>query len=143
SVTERIAACWYGAKFNVDVNATDGQTHRLALYCLDWDPLNRAASFTAVDAVSGAVLDGPRPLSAFSGGAYMVWDVKGHVTFKIPSTGGGGNTVISGIFFGTAGNTAPVIASSPTATPNPATVGSSVTFSGAATDANGDTLAYT
>ena len=36
--TGRIAACWYSAtSFTVDVDLTDGQTHDLELYFLDWD----------------------------------------------------------------------------------------------------------
>ena len=35
---DRIAACWYSTtSFTVDVNLTDGQTHDLELYFLDWD----------------------------------------------------------------------------------------------------------
>ena len=34
----RIAACWYATKsFTVDVDLTDGKTHDLELYFVDWD----------------------------------------------------------------------------------------------------------
>ena len=36
--SSRIAACWYSrTSFSINVNFTDGQTHDLALYALDWD----------------------------------------------------------------------------------------------------------
>ncbi len=38
--SDRIAACWYTyplQTFTIDVGVTDGETHRLALYLLDWD----------------------------------------------------------------------------------------------------------
>src|SRR5262249_22078152 len=38
--SDRIASTWYSATgFTLDVNFTDGQAHRLALYFLDWDNL--------------------------------------------------------------------------------------------------------
>src|SRR5262249_51730728 len=35
--TDRIAACWYGQNFTIDINLTDGQTQEVSLYALDWD----------------------------------------------------------------------------------------------------------
>ena len=38
SNTSRIAATWFnGASFNFDVNLTDGHSHQVAVYALDWD----------------------------------------------------------------------------------------------------------
>src|SRR5262249_51791923 len=41
--SDRIASCWYApGSFTVDVNLTDGQSHQLALYLLDWDRKGRS-----------------------------------------------------------------------------------------------------
>ena len=42
SALDRLAACWYsGVTWSMDVAITDGQTHRVALYFLDWDNAGR------------------------------------------------------------------------------------------------------
>jgi hypothetical protein len=105
SSTDRIASCWYNNPgYSIDLNLTDGQTHRVALYSVDWDTNSRSQTFTITDASTGTVLDGPRPLSSFNAGDYEVWDIKGHVTITLNCTGGY-NAVVSGIFFGTGGST--------------------------------------
>jgi|SRR5579871_233169 len=97
SASDRIAATWFsGTSFTIDVNLTDGQTHSIALYCLDWDYNGRAETITVQNA-SGSVLD-TRTVSGFSNGQYLVWNVSGHVTFKL-TTHAGPNAVVSGIFF--------------------------------------------
>ena len=41
--SSRVAACWYSpTSFSINVNFTDGQTHDLALYALDWDKGGRS-----------------------------------------------------------------------------------------------------
>jgi hypothetical protein len=96
--TSRIAACDYSnaASFSINVNLTDGRTHQLALYFLDWDNQHRAETISISDTATGASLasDG---ISNFSGGVYVVFDVSGNVTVKI-SNSGGLNEVLSGIF---------------------------------------------
>ena len=83
--------------FTVDVNVTDGNPHQVALYCLDWDGNNgRSARIDVLDAATGVVLDS-RSVSRFSSGVYTVWNVGGHVTFRLVA--GVGNVVLSGIFF--------------------------------------------
>ena len=95
----RIAACWYSAgSFSVGVNLTDGQTHQVSLYFLDWDKAGRSETVGVYDTATGALLDS-RTVSSFSGGEYLVWDVSGNVTFKITKVAGV-NAVLSGIFFG-------------------------------------------
>ena len=97
--TDRLAATWYsGTSFAIDVNITDGATHQVALYNLDWDFANtRAQRVDVVNATTGAVLD-TRTLSAFTNGQYLVWTIGGHVTFRVTSTGAM-NAVVSGLFF--------------------------------------------
>jgi hypothetical protein len=98
SNTGRIASTWYSSSsFAFDVNFTDGNSHRFALYALDWDSTARAESVQVVDANSGAVLD-TRNLSLFNNGIYLIWNLSGHVKINVTLTGGG-NAVISGAFF--------------------------------------------
>ena len=67
------------------------------MYLLDWDGAgSRAETIEVRDAVSGTLLD-TRSVASFSNGAYVVWTVTGHVTFKIISTGYA-NAVVSGLF---------------------------------------------
>ncbi len=97
--TDRIAACWYqSGSFSIDVNLTDGQSHRMALYALDWDNVPRSQQMDIVDANTNALLDS-RTISAFSQGQYVVWNVQGHIKINITQLGGG-NAVMSGLFFG-------------------------------------------
>jgi uncharacterized repeat protein (TIGR01451 family) len=82
----------------IDVNLNDGNTHQIALYCLDWDGNGaRAERVDVLDAWSGAVLD-TRSVANFQGGQYLVWNLSGHVTLRITQTAGA-NAVVSGLFF--------------------------------------------
>ena len=92
-----VAACWYGGSYTIDMAFSDGQTHQVALYLLDWDGAGRAETVQVQDA-NGAVLD-TRSASGFSNGQYLVWKLSGHVVLTITRTAGA-NAVISGIFFG-------------------------------------------
>jgi hypothetical protein len=103
---DRLAATWYSsANFSFDVNFTDGNTHQLALYVMDWDSKGRAETIQIMDATSGLALDtrtvpdSPSPTSAnFVNGTYLVWNISGHVTIKVTSNSGP-NAVVSGIYF--------------------------------------------
>jgi hypothetical protein len=104
--SDRIAGCWFSnAGFTIDVNLSDGKSHRIALYCMDWDSNGRVQSISVVDASSGTTLD-TRSVSSFSGGKYLVWDITGHARFLVTRTGGP-NAVVSGLFFGASGSPAP------------------------------------
>jgi len=97
SETDRFVSAWVNdTPITLDVNLTDGHTHRVALYCLDWDDKSRAAKIDVIDAVGGSTLD-TRDLSEYSKGKYLVWDLKGHVNFVCRPTSD--NFVVSGIFF--------------------------------------------
>ena len=99
SATDRVAATWYsGTSFTVDVNETDGQTHQVAMYFLDWDLEGRVQNISVLDANSGKALDS-RSLSGFGSGTYLVWNINGHVTINI-SKSAGASAVVSGVFFG-------------------------------------------
>ena len=95
--SDRIAACWYGSDFFVNTNLTDGQTHQVSLYAVDWDTTARRDAFDVVDASTKAILD-TETISGFHGGKYLTWNVTGNVQFHITKTAGA-NAVVSGLFF--------------------------------------------
>jgi hypothetical protein len=102
SGSSRLAASWYSfSSFSFDVNLTDGNTHQVALYALDWDNAGRSQRVDIVDGTTGAVLD-TRSMSGFSAGEYAVWNLSGHVVVKITLLTGS-NAVVSGMFFDPAG----------------------------------------
>jgi probable HAF family extracellular repeat protein/parallel beta-helix repeat protein len=103
----RIAGCDYApTTFTLDVNLTDGNTHQVALYLLDWDARGRAEIVQVTDAGSGAVLDS-RSVSNFTGGQWLSWNISGHVRITV-TLAGGLNVVASGLFFDPVGGpTAP------------------------------------
>ncbi len=99
SISGRVAAAAYSAtSFTVDLNFTDGATHKVAFYFLDWDSGNRSETAQILDGDTGAVLD-TRSISNFAGGVYLIWNLSGHVTLNVTNTSGV-NAVLSGIFFG-------------------------------------------
>ena len=85
-ITSRIAGTWYsGSSFSIDVNLTDGQTHQVAVYCMDWDNSGRAQTVQVLNAQTQAVLD-TRSMSAFVNGQYLVWSITGHVKISVTRT---------------------------------------------------------
>lgn len=101
STTDRIAACWYSFYANgiTEINITDGQTHQLAVYALDWDGNNaRSETIDILDAATNTVLSS-QPVQSFSNGRYLVWNISGHVKVRVTDSGAVGTAVISGLFF--------------------------------------------
>jgi len=122
-----VASCWYNyPSFSFNVNITDGNTHQIALYALDWDSTSRAETVTIVNANNPSDVLSTQTVSSFHGGIYLVWTISGDVQINVTLTGGT-NAVISGVFFGTGTETptAPLITSASSTT---FTVGSSGTF---------------
>jgi hypothetical protein len=68
------------------------------IYCLDWDSTSRRQTIDVLDA-NGNVLNTQALTTNFNGGVYLVWNVTGHVTFRVTSTAGA-NAVVQGVFFG-------------------------------------------
>jgi hypothetical protein len=87
---DRVANCWFSTtSFDVDVTINDGNLHQLALYFLDWDcpgPITRIEEVQVTDVVTGKTLDS-RAIDAFTGGKYMIWNVRGHVKFTLTMSG--------------------------------------------------------
>jgi len=94
----RLAAAWHAEdSYALRLRLLDGQTHRVAIYFLDWDSNNaRSQEIQVLDSESSNVLDA-QTVSSFSEGKYFVWALQGDVTIKI-SAAGEGNAVSSGVF---------------------------------------------
>ena len=104
----RIAACWYSASsFTVDVNLTDGQTHDLELYFLDWDTTARGEKVQISNASTGAVLD-TETVTSFHSGVYLDWAVSGNVVITVTDLAGA-NAVLSGVFIDPPTTAAPTV----------------------------------
>jgi uncharacterized protein (TIGR03437 family) len=148
SASDRIAARWETSSFfTIDVNLTDGLTHRVALYSVDWDSSNRQQRVDVVDWATNVLLES-RTITSFNGGQYLVWNVRGRVKFIVNKVAGK-SAVVSGVYFGGA---APSPTPSPTPTPNPGApqvtltvppngavfvAGDNITMTATATDSNG------
>ncbi|HEY6226832.1 MAG TPA: chitobiase/beta-hexosaminidase C-terminal domain-containing protein [Verrucomicrobiae bacterium] len=97
----RTSGCWYSSgSFSVDVRFTDGQTHRIAVYLCDWDYAGRSETVDLLNGDTGAVVQS-QTVSGFSGGRYLIWDIKGHFQLRFTRSSGP-NAVVNGIFFGPA-----------------------------------------
>ena len=95
--TSRIAAAWYSTtSFTIDVNVTDGNSHELELYLLDYVNAGRVETVTLSDAKTHAVLD-TENISSFQNGIYLKWAISGNVL--ITFTAHTGSAVVSGLFF--------------------------------------------
>jgi uncharacterized protein (TIGR03437 family) len=131
STSDRIAARWEtNSFFSMDVNLSDGLTHRVAIYAVDWDGNNRQQRIDVVDWATNVLLES-RTMSGFNGGQYLVWDVRGRVKFIVNKVGGK-SAVVSGLYFGGAG---PSATPTPTPTPTPAPGAPQVTLTVPATGA--------
>ncbi|HTU93140.1 MAG TPA: hypothetical protein VMF69_23880, partial [Gemmataceae bacterium] len=98
SGTGSIAAAWYSpTSFTININITDGQTHQLALYLLDWPNQGRSEQVQIIDAATGTVLS-TQTASNFQKGEYLVWNVSGDIEIQITDLSGP-NAVVSGLFF--------------------------------------------
>jgi fibronectin type 3 domain-containing protein len=94
----RISSTWYkDGVFNVKVDNKDANTHQVALYMMDNDGTDRSQRIDVVNTATGALLDS-RTVSSFNSSRYMIWNVKGDVTFKFTKLAGR-NAVLSGVFF--------------------------------------------
>ncbi len=82
--------------FKIDVNTNDSLIHQVTLYALDWDSTTRAVRIDVQDP-NGQLLDSQN-VTAYNGGINLVWNVKGHVIFRVQTTGTSNGT-ISAVYF--------------------------------------------
>ncbi|MGV3773749.1 MAG: glycoside hydrolase family 9 protein [Verrucomicrobiales bacterium] len=85
------------ASFTIEANVTDMKSHQFSLYMLDWDRTGRQQLVEAYDPDSGAILNS-QLVSNFGDGVYLVYEIKGKVSFKISALAGP-NAVVMGYFF--------------------------------------------
>jgi len=116
--TGRVAAEWYGESTeDFNLNLTDGATHQVALYVLDWDHQNRQESVQVIDANSGTVL-ATQTVYPFSNGAYLLFNVSGHVIFRFTKVSGG-SAAFTGLFLNSTVSPTPTPTPTPTPSPTP------------------------
>ena len=98
SSSSRFSSTFYSySPFVIDMDLTDGNTHKVSLYLCDWDNYQRVETITMVDAVSGAVLS-THSFAQFTGGVYQSWNIRGHVQIQV-TPNSGINAIVNAIFF--------------------------------------------
>src|SRR4051812_28609090 len=82
-----------------DFNFTDEQTHRVALYMVDFDKQGRSQTIELVDPATGASITGQfgQRVGCFTIGRSMAYELRGHVQLRL-SRQSGPIAVINGIF---------------------------------------------
>ncbi len=65
----------YANNFTIDLNLTDGATHKVSLYLADIDHLGRAETITIVDPTTQTVLSS-QSVTSLGGGVYESWNIK-------------------------------------------------------------------
>ena len=97
---DRIAGQWgtNDKSYDIDCNFTGDAMHQVALYGLDWDRNGRTEDIQVIDAGNGGVLD-TVDLNTYVNGKYLVWNVRGHVIFRVINNSGWTNPALSAIFF--------------------------------------------
>jgi hypothetical protein len=99
--TSRIASAYYGNSFDINIDFTDTNAHRVALYLLDFDTTSRSETLTLKNADTGVTLD-TETIASFQNGIYAIWVLQGNVSINVKRAGGA-SAVVSGIFFGEPG----------------------------------------
>src|SRR5581483_4774900 len=97
---DRIAAAWATThkQFALDLKLTDGKTHQVALYLMDWDdPGSRNVKITITDTATGKLLD-ERDIDRLRFGKYVVYNLSGSLRL-ILRTNTWRDATLSGIFF--------------------------------------------
>ena len=87
----------YANNFTIDLNLTDGKTHKVSFYLADIDHAGRAETITIIDPATQTVLSAQN-IASLAGGVYETWNIRGHVEVKIAATGQG-SALVNGIFF--------------------------------------------
>jgi hypothetical protein len=94
-----IAATWFSfPSLTIGLDLTDGNTHSVSLYAVDYDGQGRDETVLVYDTVTGILLDMERIPYPFKNGLYLVWKIKGNVTFDVICNQGP-NAVVSAFFF--------------------------------------------
>src|SRR5215472_14777366 len=89
---------WQASTFRIDINITDGKTHKISLYAYDSFHTGDIQNFTIKDADSSAILSS-QDLSSFFNGVYQIWEISGHVSIVVRGTTSRIPAIINGLFF--------------------------------------------
>jgi hypothetical protein len=83
NTSERVMS-WYhtGSSMDLQISASDGQSHRVALYFCDFDSQGRSLTLQVFNTSTGAIYD-TRTVASYSGGIYLVYLYSGPVTFRV------------------------------------------------------------
>ena len=93
-----LAAAWTApSQFSFNVDLTDGQTHDLELYAVDWSGSGPSEEIEITNTLTGAVL-ATQTISNFGPGIYVDFLVSGNVTVSVIGQNGM-SPVVSGLFF--------------------------------------------
>jgi hypothetical protein len=93
-----VAAVWKADKqFNVDLDCSDSNWHKVSLYFADYDGRSRQQLVEVLDGVTGRLLDRIH-LSEFGSGVWITYNLTGKVTFRITALDYN-EPYLSGIFF--------------------------------------------
>ena len=94
----RTAAGWWSpSAFTIDLDLTDGVTHRVAIYCVDWGSDRARTEKIEVLDTAGRLL-AMQTVSSFRDGRYVLWNLRGHVRLQVTRVDGPG-AVASGVLF--------------------------------------------
>jgi subtilisin family serine protease len=97
-LNRRVLAYWESPdQMTIDMNFTDGHTHRVSFYMVDFDRQRRDQRVEVFDAETGVLLDSRR-VREFNNGRYVTYELEGHVQVRITNLAGP-SAVLSGIFF--------------------------------------------
>jgi uncharacterized protein (TIGR03790 family) len=89
---------WQAKAFAIDLNISDGKTHKISLYAYDFSHTGDIQNFTIKTANSDAILSS-QDLSSFFDGVYQIWEISGHVTIVVRGTTSPIRATINGLFF--------------------------------------------
>ncbi len=89
---------WQASTFTIDINISDGKTHKISLYAYDSFHTGDIQNFTIKAASSSAILSS-QDLSSFFNGVYQIWEISGHVTIVVRGTTPPIPAIINGLFF--------------------------------------------
>jgi hypothetical protein len=101
NLSQRIAAAWYASSGTliIDLNITDGNTHQLAIYCLNESGKSITEDLDITDPTGNIVLSPhAQTFPGTNNGEYLVWNVSGHVQLRAIVTSGS-VPLVSAIFF--------------------------------------------
>jgi hypothetical protein len=114
SSTNRLLSAWYTYTNSVlDVNLLDGNPHRVTLYMVDGSGQGGSETVQLSDPTTGQIMDS-RTVTNLSDGAYLVWDLIGHVQFQFSRSHASSLRLLSGVFFDPARGSPGVAILSPT-----------------------------